>query len=1022
MTTLSIGARGSAVQSLQQRLHDLGYAGVSPDGIFGPVTQAAVGDLQQRHGLPVTGKVGARLAALIASPDVLPAPGEAPEEIDFDEIRGQFPHVTALLGAPDTATQRVAAAEGFMTFGPRFLFLLAHALQSPLDSSGEPAAGAETAIAVAERENMIARLEAVDVWFLDWLKGERFTERADEPERRAAAAAVVLDELRLAGLTRIAVGAILALPHDHPQRDLEGARLALLAHLNRCRILRDHSTALSTIGDLLTHGLLAPADADRLIREGGRLLKHEDDISNRRNFWVAVFGYHLYQAFRERDRLDARSSRYSFEEDAPRPSRRRLARSRRRAEQALAKMESLLGDLPEADRARVSAKNRYGLAALYGLDQPARSVELLHSVLDSRALDDETMHDAARLEAKQRLLLGEWERACELLEPRVDVFERRFLAAVDPADIESSGEAYFEVLQTLAWAHVAGDRWDRAVHYLARGRGIRLRFRAALRISAGGERALALERRLHAIERGVPVEPDDTWRERHQDWLGASLSARTATLEQYRQARHQAAVTLVHPDPRALGAVLREGEAVAVLDLSYRGLLIAVVVAGDVEPSGRFNFPAWTASRVISLLVGRELDGLLMALGGRIEPIDLRTPLEQVRRTLNRAIGIPLGRFVRERGVTHLTIVPDPWLDFVPLWALPGLSGIDVAMASSLAPLSHPRDDRSAAVRRALLVGDPTEDLPAALAETTAVGARLEARGVVVERLDRSQATLDATIEATRASDLLHFAGHGRSVLSEPLRSALELHPDWPHAPIADAAAFAALFHRGDLAWTQPYTEIREATIPGVGHLRELRRDEQTPVDRWLEYADDRTLWASGEHAEVTAELWTAGALTVARPLASTPLVFLSACSSGAASTPSTEGVPGLVAALQLAGVRAVISTRWEVEDAVAMLFADLFYERLERAAGTASVARLLRNAAAALRTMSRAHAVRRSSSILERCNDERAREALQTFLQDLPTLDTKPFAHPFFWATYHVSGDGTLRVRLSPADAEAAR
>jgi len=95
---------------------------------------------------------------------------------------------------------------------------------------------------------------------------------------------------------------------------------------------------------------------------------------------------------------------------------------------------------------------RYGLATLYGLDQPAKSVDMLRSVLDSQALDDDAMHDVARLEARQRLLLGKWERACELLEPRVEAFERRYLGAVDSADIDETGDEYFEIPQTLAWA------------------------------------------------------------------------------------------------------------------------------------------------------------------------------------------------------------------------------------------------------------------------------------------------------------------------------------------------------------------------------------------------------------------------------------------------------------------------------------------------------------------------------------------------------------------------------------------
>jgi hypothetical protein len=1014
MAILSLGQRGHRVEALQKRLYELGYELVLADGIFGPSTQAAIIDLQERHGLNATGRVNARLAALIASPDVMPPPRQRLDEIDMDEVQSQMPFVTAALGAPDHASRRIAAADGFITFGLRFVYMLGQALEYAGAAMADPTTDGDVAAGIAQTEAAIADLRMADDWFDEWLAGERFTERADESEGRAVVATRVIDEMGRAGLTRIAVDAILALNEDHPRRDVDWACAALLAHLNRCRILRDHSSALATIRDLVSYRLLTGSETDRLMKEGERLLSRVDDVSERRNFWVSVFGYHLVQAAQERDRLEERSKGFAIVEgDEPPPSRRRMVRSRGRAERALERIEELLLDLPEADRARVGAKNRFALAALYGLDQPAKSADLLRSVLEAQALDDDTMHDVARLEAKQRLALGDWERACQLLEPRVEIFERRYLAALDSADIDTTGREYFEVLETLAWAHMDGDRWDRVVQVLGRGRGIRLRHRAALRSSPDGQRVLALERRLHALERGVQVEADDVPRERSRDRVGVSLSARTATLEQYRRAREQASVALSHPDVQALGAALLPGEAVAIVGLSHHGLMIAVVCAGDVAPSGRFHFEQWTESRVVKLLVGRELDGWLMALGGRIDPIDLNAPLERVLREMNRAIGIPLGKFAREHDVTLLTILPDLWLDFVPLWALRGLAGIDVAIASSLQQFVQARDEAPVVVRRALVIGDPTEDLPAALAESATVAARLHARGARIERRERAQATVGVTIEEAPATDLLHFAGHGRSVLSEPLRSALELHPDWEHAPVASAVALAQLFHREDIAWEQIYDEIREATMAGVGRLRELRRDEESPVERWLDYAEDRTLWSLGDEGEVVADLWTAGAMTVTAPLSSTRLAFLSACSSGGASTPSNEGASGLVAALQLAGVPVVISTRWEIDDTVALLFADLFYDAFIEDAGASSIARLVRRTAAGLRRMSRERASRRIAAIIARCDDEGVRAVLQDFVNGLEKLSSRPFAHPYYWGSYHVSGQGTLKVSV---------
>ena len=50
------GARGPAVQDLQQRLHRLGFAPVDDDGSFGPLTEAAVRRFQDARGLRADGR------------------------------------------------------------------------------------------------------------------------------------------------------------------------------------------------------------------------------------------------------------------------------------------------------------------------------------------------------------------------------------------------------------------------------------------------------------------------------------------------------------------------------------------------------------------------------------------------------------------------------------------------------------------------------------------------------------------------------------------------------------------------------------------------------------------------------------------------------------------------------------------------------------------------------------------------------------------------------------------------------
>jgi CHAT domain-containing protein len=45
---------------------------------------------------------------------------------------------------------------------------------------------------------------------------------------------------------------------------------------------------------------------------------------------------------------------------------------------------------------------------------------------------------------------------------------------------------------------------------------------------------------------------------------------------------------------------------------------------------------------------------------------------------------------------------------------------------------------------------------------------------------------------------------------------------------------------------------------------------------------------------------------------------------------------------------------------------------------------------------------------------DAGARAQLDASARVMTTLGQKPFSHPYFWGAYHVSGSGTLRLRVS--------
>lgn len=1018
MPILSIGSRGKRVVVLQDRLLQLGYTDVAQDGFFDEATQSAVADIQARHVLPVDGNADRLTYALIVSGYAVPRPKLQQENIDEDEMDHHFAYLQRVAVAPEETERRTILAEGFMEFGPRLLSSAGHFVKYCDSVLVDPRTSSDLREGLESQREGLETLREAYSTFMDWLGGISFTERADEADRRARVGMMVLDEMGLAGLARRAVRAVLALPDAHPDRNVEWARDTIVAHLHRSRLRGEPDEIVETIATIISNDLVHEEQALRLIAEGGRLATSRLDKQGQREFWAAVAGYSLVQASAEQQRIQDATDPWlpNLEEGQKPPDRGRFAMWRGRARRAFKRMDALSRRFAPGDRKRVSMKNTLGLAALYSLDQPRKSAGMLRIVLESKALDGPTLREAARLEAKLRLQLDDPTRVLELLRPRIDAFERRYLAAVEESDVTNAGEDYEEVVSALAFASARVGRWDRTVHYLARPLGLRLRHRAALRRSSEGTTIVDLERRLFAVSRRLETTTAVPRRPRQQDWVGLSLREGTHVLEEYRRQRTDASVRLRHPRLRDIAARLRPREALAVFGVSHAGLLIAVVCPGDrTQPCGRFLLTEWPMTRLLKTLMGPELDGWVMALGGRVSPpLDPHEPLERLLKDLE-PIGATLGAFAKNHGVEHLTLMLDPWLDFVPLWALPGLKDMDVSVASNASRFTSGQQADSLVLNHALIVGDPTHDLPASMAEEAVVSQRLEAHGVSVERLSREKATVDAVVKGLASAEVLHFAGHGRSVLSAPLESALELQPDWGRIPVENPAAFLELLGNNTLAWQQPFTEMREATVPGIGHIRQLTDSDNETYQAWLDYNDIRTLWGFAEQGQWSrvSELWTAGTMMVQGSGARMRVAFLSACSSGGASMPTAAGPSGLIAALQLAGVAAVISTRWDIKDGLTALFVDLFYETLERVGTTGTLAHVVREASASLREMRREAAVTRLGQIQQATADRRALFALRVFVKSLEAAAEYPFRHPLDWAAFYVAGEGTMRVVL---------
>ena len=75
---LSVGSRGDAVKSLQQKLIDLGYLSGSADGIFGESTKKAVMAFQSAKGLTADGQAGSSTLAALGGGTIAPAVTSAP--------------------------------------------------------------------------------------------------------------------------------------------------------------------------------------------------------------------------------------------------------------------------------------------------------------------------------------------------------------------------------------------------------------------------------------------------------------------------------------------------------------------------------------------------------------------------------------------------------------------------------------------------------------------------------------------------------------------------------------------------------------------------------------------------------------------------------------------------------------------------------------------------------------------------------------------------------------------------------
>jgi CHAT domain-containing protein len=137
----------------------------------------------------------------------------------------------------------------------------------------------------------------------------------------------------------------------------------------------------------------------------------------------------------------------------------------------------------------------------------------------------------------------------------------------------------------------------------------------------------------------------------------------------------------------------------------------------------------------------------------------------------------------------RIRVMPTAWGWAVPFHALPLGDGVLLEVAPVVYALDVPTRERAGGhARTAVVVADPSNNLPEARKEADAVVGQLERAGWQVERHVEAAATRAHLSEAFADASLLHYAGHGKRGGVDGWGSMLLLH-DGDQLAISDILA-----------------------------------------------------------------------------------------------------------------------------------------------------------------------------------------------------------------------------------------
>lgn len=877
--------------------------------------------------------------------------------ISAEEAESHLDYVKRMLAATSDAELDEALADEILDFAHRTLFVW-HYLSNMAPDDQKPF-----------YEEVLGKATSM---YARWMKGASLTDRPGEAERRALAGLMMLEERPdLRHLHHYAAQAILELPEGHQRRDTALARKAVIEELAWLREQGEATPWVALAGAIgVAYRERYATDDEMLsweewVAEAAPHLEAQDAL----RMWASVEGYYT-------DLADTDEARWMVE-------------ARR--------IRGVIEALPMTPELR--AESYLSAARLYTRDADQQRIgDLYKQALDTGAFGAKVERMIATKEARIRTRHDRPERVVELLEPRLEEYEGEYITAIRDEDRKAAGNECGEASALLAFALAKLGRWKEAVETIERGKCLRQRYTLAVRQTPQAAKLLEIEGELYSLSRGLEPEKPTEAVEQVRDWFAQGLSPEVKLQEEYRKLLPKISGRMSHASLAEMAAGLREDEAALSLGLWWPGLIAALVVNGNEDP-------VWTELRedvtqpdVGEWLVGAEgaSEGFLLALERGVVEANPRPSLERLLSILDETIGKPVAAVLQQRGLKRLVVLPHNFLRLAPLWALESWSEFEVRMAPGAFALLN--NQRPVVRGQALIVANPTLDLPLAATEAAVAAERLAAAGLATRVLKGTEATEGAVADALKESSLLHFAGHGIASLTNGSMSALLLSPVWKETPLADASALLELESK-------------------VGEMPQVIVDREEGSSRrkiFYEYAQRGTLYAEGEGdtALLAGELWRAGDILVQGTLEGCGLAFLCACSSGLGAIEALEEASGLPAALAVAGVGCVISTGWPVADEITVMFADEFYARaLPDGEGVMDVVAAVRGAATALRTMGREEAEQRVEALALKAADKGAKFRLRMFAKRLSKGADHPFAHPFDTGAFYVTGSAEVMM-----------